>query len=120
MGFVVGTLRGRRLKRFFYTTTGLGIGTGLCHPQQTQELVSSLSHSINSGEIPQLSLPKDVTNIVKPEDITAFLNTVMDKVTKLYHSVVDALQSSTTSNLTVEKDTKYQSSTIVEKDTKVH
>jgi len=123
LGYVVGTLRGKRLKKLFYTTTGLAVGSSLCYPQATQELVSSMSHTVKTGEIPQISLPQDVANIVKPEDVTAFLNSVMVKMTDFYNYVVDAIQSSTKSNLTVasttvEKDTEVQS-TAVEKDTKI-
>ena len=56
LGLAIGAVRGRRLKRMFYTSVGAGVGTALCYPMQTRDAFSNMKTNITNGEMPNISL----------------------------------------------------------------
>ena len=116
IGLVIGTLRGRRIKKLFYTSLGVGAGVGVCYPQESQEVVQSVKNLVQHGELPELHLPSDIQSVINPGDVTEMLQTAINKCSDLFNTIYDYLQTSTKqpaiANVEVEKKKETQKVTL--------
>lgn len=106
LGLMIGAVRGRRLKRMFYTSVGAGVGTVVCYPQETRDTFTNLRANISAGELPHVSL--DSISVIDMGQITQAAQSAFEKCSELATSIFNQAkslsQTTSESNQEVMKD----------------